>query len=713
MKTQALFTAACCAVNALAAKPALAQTSLTAWWSFDGDYTSEVNSAVFNGSAVGAGTSLTAAAGQFVRGTGGLAIDDSLAAANFVSVGNSPIVDSGASITVSGWYQLNDIAGDGMDDRNFVWETSPSSYPLSFATRSSGGQKHAQWFTQDPSLSNTTGDGPVIQQGVWYHAAVVIDQDAGSLQYYHDGQLWDAVSLPGGYSIPGGVGGFNIGNHRAGNGSRNWDGYIDDVAVFEGALTGSQVSSLYNGSQTPLSLVGGSVTTPPPPDPDPLAFVPGSWTMVVIPDTQNYSTNHPEIFSEVTQWIADNEDRNIALTLHVGDITNRNNTTEWTRAKNAISNLDGEVPYILSTGNHDVGPGGGAGDRSTLFNDYFDESLYSDPQGNLTYENLEIVEQFEDVSRFGTGPDNQTLENTAYEFTAPDGREMLIFSLEWGVRQEVVDWANTVAAQAEYEDHTAILLTHAYLFRDNERYDWTNQNTANDGPDGVTHSGSAQAANPHTYGTADTNDGDPLNDTNDGEELWLELVSQHDSFELTFNGHVLVGGQLGFRQDAGSGGQAVHQMLFNAQGDANGGDGWIRLLEFLPDGETVQVKTYSPYRDRLGLDPWRTDAANQFVISLTGIDSLIGDLNRDGFVGAEDLDVLLANWGEETAFFDVTLGDASGDGVVGQADLDLVLANWGHGDPPGGVVPEPGTLASLACLMVGLSRRRRRGGHRP
>ncbi len=33
------------------------------------------------------------------------------------------------------------------------------------------------------------------------------------------------------------------------------------------------------------------------------------------------------------------------------------------------------------------------------------------------------------------------LENTYSTFMAPDGRKMLIFSLEFGPRQAVVDWA--------------------------------------------------------------------------------------------------------------------------------------------------------------------------------------------------------------------------------------------------------------------------------
>ena len=624
---------ACCVV--LGCVECMAQTSLTAWWAFDEDYSSEVNNSTYAGTAIGSGTTLTGIAGQFVNGTGALNINGTQSP-NYVAVGSSPISDPNASISVSAWYQYNDIDNLGSDTRNFVWETAPSNFALSFGIRSDtvDGRKRAQWYTESPAFSNNQNAGPVINEGTWYHAAVVINQDNNSLQYYHNGTLIDDERLPSRFSIPSGIEGFNIGNHRSGDGTRNWDGYIDDVAVFQGALSQSDVAALYDRTETPLSIAGGDITDPPPGPPEPLPFVPGSWTMVVIPDTQVYQTLNNGIFPEMTQWIVDNRDEyDIGLVQHVGDITefnDRNNNLEWRRAKAAIQTLDGQVPYILSTGNHDYGPNGRVGDRSTSFNDFFDESLYHDSDGGQVYDNLRIAEQFVDTRRLASGqidrslsPDGKTLENVAFEFTAPDGRELLVFSLEWGARQEVVDWANVVAGRDEYADHTAVLLTHAYMYGLDERYDWSNQNTANDEP-GNTHSGSTQIANPHTYGTAATNDRDPANDTNDGEELWRELVSQHGNFELTLNGHVVGAGgnqQLGFRQDPGANGQTVHQMLFNAQSDANGGDGWMRLLEFLPDGQTVQVKTYSPYRDRLGLNPWRTDPQNQFVISLTPLPS--------------------------------------------------------------------------------------------
>lgn len=82
---------------------------------------------------------------------------------------------------------------------------------------------------------------------------------------------------------------------------------------------------------------------------------------------------------------------------------------------------------------------------------------------------------------------------------------------------------------------------------------------------------------------------------------------------------------------------------------------------------------------------------------------LAGDIDGDGFVGATDLDVLLALWdGPVTAGVGA---DLSGDGLVGDADLGLVLANWGAGSPGAPNVPEPG---SLALILGGLFATRRR-----
>ena len=58
-----------------------------------------------------------------------------------------------------------------------------------------------------------------------------------------------------------------------------------------------------------------------------------------------------------------------------------------------------------------------------------------------------------------------------------------------------------------------------------------------------------------------------------------------------------------------------------------------------------------------------------------------GDLNGDGMVGGDDLDIVRANWGRSVVAGSLLDGDPSGDGVVGGDDLDIVRANWGNTTP--------------------------------
>ncbi len=88
---------------------------------------------------------------------------------------------------------------------------------------------------------------------------------------------------------------------------------------------------------------------------------------------------------------------------------------------------------------------------------------------------------------------------------------------------------------------------------------------------------------------------------------------------------------------------------------------------------------------------------------------LAGDLNEDGFVGIDDLNIVLANWNDAVTVGDLLLGDPNGDGFVGISDLNIVLGNWNAGEPPlgGAVIPEPTTLVMLGLVgMAGVLRRR-------
>ena len=59
-----------------------------------------------------------------------------------------------------------------------------------------------------------------------------------------------------------------------------------------------------------------------------------------------------------------------------------------------------------------------------------------------------------------------------------------------------------------------------------------------------------------------------------------------------------------------------------------------------------------------------------------------GDLNGDGIVASDDLDIIREYWGQTVTPGDLLAGDASGDGFVGSDDLDIIRANWGDSRPP-------------------------------
>jgi hypothetical protein len=169
-------------------------------------------------------------------------------------------------------------------------------------------------------------------------------------------------------------------------------------------------------------------------------------------------------------------------------------------------------------------------------------------------------------------------DNTYHTFSA-GGSDWLVLALEWGPRDEVVAWANEVVE--DHPNHNAMLVTHAYMYYDETIYDWAAK-------------GASQRWNPHSYPYATNGTAGSIND---GQQLWDKLVSKHDNFRFVFNGHVLEDGT-GYRSTLGDDGNVVHQMLANYQMKTQGGMGDMRLLEFKADGQTVEVRTYSPVLDR-------------------------------------------------------------------------------------------------------------------
>jgi len=281
-------------------------------------------------------------------------------------------------------------------------------------------------------------------------------------------------------------------------------------------------------------------------------MAPLPYSVVVLPDTQYYSANTPQFFDTQTAWIvAEHAAGNIAFVLHEGDIVDNDLASQWTNASHSLHMLDGIVPYVVSAGNHDYCCDGWPTDRAkTMINGYFPVSGFADrPSFKGTFE-------------------TDRIENSVHLFDVPGGAgQWLVLALEWGPRDAVLAWADGLAKQ--YADTPAMVVTHAYLYDDDTRYDHVAR--------------PRQQWNPHSY---------PVGD-NDGEEMWQKLVLGNSNIKFVLSGHVLNSG-VGRLTSTRPDGTVVHQILANYQNYEGGGDAYLRVLRFLPDAHMVHVQTFSP-----------------------------------------------------------------------------------------------------------------------
>lgn len=307
-----------------------------------------------------------------------------------------------------------------------------------------------------------------------------------------------------------------------------------------------------------LALALFSIVRLPAAAPEPLA---GGYTIAVLPDTQMYAWKFPHVYRAQTEWIAANAKRyNIAYVIHVGDVTQNNVAKEWQAAVDAHRAMAEVVPCALVPGNHDLGPGGKGAARDTLMSDYFS------------------VAEFRKLPSFGGVYDKESerIENNYHLFSA-GGRDWLILGLEFGPRDDVLRWANEVVAR--HPRRSVIMVTHAYLRPDNNRFNrWLKL-----GP-------KKKSAGLDNYKLSRSDAG-----FNDGEDMWKKLVSKHANMTLVLSGHVCYTGLLSSQGEAGN---TVHQVLVDYQRDPSGGNGFLRLMQFAPDGVTVKVDDYSPFLDR-------------------------------------------------------------------------------------------------------------------
>ncbi len=288
------------------------------------------------------------------------------------------------------------------------------------------------------------------------------------------------------------------------------------------------------------------------------------FTIAVLPDTQNYSSQSAstpggplDFFRVQTQWIVANQSRNnIVFATQLGDIVNNASTpnganpgsanAQWNVAVGAMNVLkNSSVPHSILPGNHDWTSTNGTGSLVHY------RSRFGDTSG------------FYSGKSWFLGFDPSRGANSAQRFSTPAG-DMLHLALEWNAINPAVSSdrpdasGNAIAwAQGVIDANPGIptiISTHNYIT-----------------PSGVRDS--------------------------NGQGLFDTLVSRNAQVFMTLNGHYVGGG--GSIAEASlvstnQRGLPVYQMLSDYQSRNRGGDGWMRLLEFQPESQSLRVRTYTP-----------------------------------------------------------------------------------------------------------------------
>lgn len=299
-----------------------------------------------------------------------------------------------------------------------------------------------------------------------------------------------------------------------------------------------------------------------------------NFTIIPLPDTQFYTEepqggvggNHQNasnaIFKAQTQWIADNRvARNIVFVSQLGDCTNNGqaNEVEWKRADTSMKKIENPavpvphgIPYSICVGNHDQGNAAGSPTASTgFYNQYFGEARFA---GRPYY-----------GGHYGDNNDNH------FSLFTASGIDFIHIALEYNdvssgteqtIMQGVMNWADSLLKA--HPNRKGILSSHWIME--------VGTNAAFGGP-GATF----------------------YNQLKDNPNLILMLCG-HRHGE-------------GRRTDLLDNGKPLHTILSDYQGRVNGGDGWLRIMEFSPSTNTVHIQTYSPT-----LNQFETDADSEFTL---------------------------------------------------------------------------------------------------
>jgi hypothetical protein len=297
----------------------------------------------------------------------------------------------------------------------------------------------------------------------------------------------------------------------------------------------------------------------------PIVSTPGpDFTLIGLPDTQFYTGQlnggSNAIFKAQTNWIvAQRATRNIPYVVQLGDCVengdNGGNPIEWVRADTSLRIIEDPVNTGMPEG---LPYGVCVGNH--------DQSPIGDADGTTTYYN-----QYFGIGRFqgrnyygghyGTSNDNW------YDLFSASGMDFIVVSLEYDTSPDpaVLSWADNLLTT--YSDRRAIIASHYII----------------------------NSGNPATFGVQ-------------GQAIY-DALKGHANLFLMLCGHVSP--PEGRRSDTFNG-NTVNTLLSDYQSRTNGGDGWLRIMEFSPANNVIRVRTYSPWLNQFEAD---ADSSSQFTLT--------------------------------------------------------------------------------------------------
>lgn len=269
----------------------------------------------------------------------------------------------------------------------------------------------------------------------------------------------------------------------------------------------------------------------------------------MLPDSQNYVKDKKNLccFESQIGWIFKNRDRlNIRFVTHVGDLVSDNNDEEQFKTGFfQLGKLNGAVPYGICAGNHDMNPDGSA----PYFNKYFPASV-GDYRSDWV----------------GSYDENK---HNAQKITVGE-KKFLFIHLAYIPSDSAVNWAAEILKANP--DSYAVITTHAFLIKD-----WSERGIAR------------RESRVSLTDTRINKDG-----TNAGVDIYEKLVKPYKNVRMVLGGHYVGRDYLEIKE----GDRTVHAILADLEHEAPfGGNGFLRIIQFVTSEGKIYNYTYSPMLD--------------------------------------------------------------------------------------------------------------------